>query len=164
MGAGKSSVGKIISRNLKMNFYDLDDEIEKRNGIAISEIFEKHGESYFRDIETETLKEIAQKSRQVVSTGGGIVLRDENWDVLNGNGITVYLRAPVDELWSRIKKDINNETLRPLLNVKNPLGKMKELLSERRALYEKAHIIIDADNVTPENVAEIVIEKLSYLN
>ncbi len=164
MGAGKSSVGKIISRNLKMNFYDLDDEIEKRNGIAISEIFEKHGESYFRDIETETLKEIAQKSRQVVSTGGGIVLRDENWDVLNGNGITVYLRAPVDELWSRIKKDINNETLRPLLNVKNPLGKMKELLSERRALYEKAHIIIDTDNVTPENVAEIVIEKLSYLN
>jgi len=164
MGAGKSSVGKIISRNLKMNFYDLDDEIEKRNGIAISEIFEKHGESDFRDIETETLKEIAQKSRQVVSTGGGIVLRDENWDVLNGNGITVYLRAPVDELWSRIKKDINNETLRPLLNVKNPLGKMKELLSERRALYEKAHIIIDTDNVTPENVAEIVIEKLSYLN
>lgn len=164
MGSGKTSVGRKISNILKLKFCDMDEEIEKNYGMTISEIFNKLGEDYFRGIETETLKRIAKEAGQVISTGGGVVLKEENWDVLNHNGITVYLKAPVDVLWSRIKSDTKNDSFRPLLQGNDRLGKMKELLSERTALYEKALIIIDTDNLTHENVAERVIEKLSLIN
>ncbi|MDA2919135.1 shikimate kinase [Desulfobacterota bacterium AH_259_B03_O07] len=164
MGSGKTRVGRIISNNLKLKFCDMDEEIEKNYGMTIAEIFQSHGEAYFRDIETETLKKIAEKAGQVISTGGGVVMKNENWVVLNKNGITIYLRASVDVLWSRIEQDSNNEKLRPLLQVEDPLGKMKELLSERTTLYEKALIIIDTDKLDPNNIAERVIKEISLIH
>ncbi len=156
MGAGKSTVGKIVSEYLKLEYYDLDDLIEVEAGMSISEIFEKYGEEYFRDVESKTLKNIAQLKYRVIATGGGVVLREVNWNVMNSNGVTIYLRAPIDKLWNRIKDDAS----RPLLMTDDPYGRMKELMSFRSSLYEKADIIIDTDNLAPEEIANEVISKL----
>ena len=159
MGAGKSAVGKIVSEYLKLEYYDLDDLIEVEVGMSISEIFEKYGEEDFRDIETKILKSLSQRDGQVVATGGGVILREVNWNFMKSNGITVYLKASIDKLWNRIKDDKS----RPLLKVDNPYNKMKELLSFRSPLYEKADIIIDIDNLTAEEVAKEVISSLKQL-
>ena len=159
MGAGKSTAGKIISEYLELDFYDLDDLIEIEVGMSTSEIFEKKGEEYFRDIETKMLKNIARRNGQVIATGGGVVLREINWKEMNSNGITIYLKASIDKLWNRIKDDKS----RPLLIRDDPYGRMKELMSLRSSLYEEADIVIDIDNLTPEEVAEEVISKLTPL-
>lgn len=156
MGAGKSTVGKIVSEYLRLEYHDLDDLIEVEVGMSISEIFEKYGEEYFRDVETKTLKNIAQLKFRVIATGGGVVLREINWKAMNSNGITIYLKASIDKLWNRIKDDKS----RPILKVDDPYNKMKALMSIRSLLYEKADIIIDTDNLAPEEIANEVISKL----
>jgi shikimate kinase len=156
MGAGKTSVGRILAKSLRMGFVDIDDRIEKELGMTISQIFSKRGEDYFRDAESKMLKTVSQKNGQVIATGGGIVLRDENWEIMKKNGVTVYLRASIEVLWARIKSN----TTRPLLQVEDPLKKAVELLSIRIPLYEKADLIIDSDNVSPHEVASDTTEKL----
>jgi len=157
MGAGKSSVGKKLAKRLQMEFCDLDEAIEKGLGVTISEIFSRQGEDLFRDTESGMLRSLAQKSGQVIATGGGVVLREDNWEAMRKEGITIYLRAPVEVLWSRIKED----TSRPLLQVEDPLKGARELLSKRISLYEKADLIVDTENVSPEDVAEEIIKKLA---
>jgi shikimate kinase len=159
MGAGKSSVGRILSDTLNLAYCDIDEEIEERYEMKIYEIFQKFGEDYFRDIETQALRDILNDTRRVIATGGGVVLREENWEIMERAGITVYLRASLDSLWSRIKDDADNVEFRPLLLVKDPLKRMSELLSARIQLYEKAAEIVDTDNLAPEEVAKRIIEK-----
>lgn len=155
MGAGKTTVGNILAKKLKLTFIDLDEVIEKERNLTIQEIFSRYGEDFFRDAETKALRSIADKDRYVVATGGGVVLRKENWQIMIANGITVYLRAPAEVLYNRVK----GNTSRPLLQVENPFEKVCEILSKRVPLYERADLIVDTENVSPEDVAEEIIKK-----
>ena len=155
MGAGKTTVGKILAKRLRLTFIDLDEVIEKELNLTILEIFSRYGEDFFRDAETKALRSIADKDRYVVATGGGVVLRKENWQIMIANGITVYLRAPAEVLWTRVR----NNTSRPLLQVENPFERLCELFTQRIPQYEKADLIVDTENVSPEDVAEEIIKK-----
>ena len=156
MGAGKTTVGKILAKRLKLTFIDLDEVIEKELNLTIQEIFSRYGEDFFRDAETKALRSIADKDRHVVAAGGGVVLRKENWQVMKAKGFTVYLRAPAEVLWSRVK----NNTSRPLLQVENPFERLCELFSQRIPQYEKADLIVDTENVSPEYLALEIAEKM----
>ena len=156
MGAGKTTVGKILAKRLKLNFIDLDEVIEKELNLTIQEIFSRYGEDFFRDAETKALRSIADKGKHVVAAGGGVVLRKENWKFMKANGFTVYLRAPAEVLWSRVK----NNTSRPLLQVDNPFERLCELFSQRIPQYEKADLIVDTENVSPEYLALEIAEKM----
>ena len=156
MGAGKTTVGKILSKKLGYDFVDMDTEIEITHESAISDIFKNHGEEYFRDIETQMLRDISTASNRVVSTGGGVVIRDENWQIMKDTGTTVYLKASIETLFNRVK----HRTTRPLLNVENPFETAKELFQNREPLYEKSDVIIDREGLEPERVAEAVIEQV----
>lgn len=156
MGAGKTTIGKFLSRKLNYNFVDLDLHIEKEQGISISEMFEKHGEKYFRDAETESLRKFSEKSNQIISTGGGIVIKDENWQIMRNRGVSVYLKSSIKTLFNRVK----HKSTRPLLNVENPFEKAKELFSSRESLYEKSDIIIDREGLEPGDVADAIVREL----
>lgn len=159
MGTGKTTVGKIISNKLNFIFLDIDELIEKTTGMKISEIFKKFGEKRFRDIETEMVKVVTKKRGQVISTGGGVVLREENLHHLKKSGIIFCLTASPNTIFERTKgcKD------RPLLQVNNPQDKIKELMNERRPFYEKADIIIDTEGLSASEVAERVIKEYERL-
>lgn len=159
MGTGKTTVGKIISNKLNFIFLDIDELIEKTTGMKISEIFKKFGENRFRDIETEMVKIVIKKRGQVISTGGGVVLREENLHNLKKSGIIFCLTASPNTIFERTKgcKD------RPLLQVDNPQDKIKKLMNERRPFYEKAGIIINTDGLTASEVADRMIKEYERL-
>jgi shikimate kinase len=150
MGAGKTSVGKMLARRLGKTFYDSDHEIERTTGVRIPVIFEIEGEAGFRARETRMLADLAAASDIVLATGGGAVLADENRKVLAAHGTVVYLRASPQELWQRTRHDRN----RPLLQTPNPLGKLTELFAQRDPLYrEIANIVIDTGNQSVSSLA-----------
>ncbi len=157
MGAGKTSVGRILAEKLRLEYCDLDELIEAECGKTISSIFSDHGEAFFRELESKTLRSVSQNGGQIVATGGGVVLRQSNWKIMKEEGITIYLKASPDVLWNRIK----NDTSRPLLQVEKPFEKVRELLSLRMPLYEKADIVIETENKSPENIADNIIGQLS---
>lgn len=159
MGTGKSTVGKIIAEKLKFSFIDMDEHIEKTTGMKISEIFSKFGESRFRDIETEMVKLIIKKRGVVISTGGGVVLRDENISNLKKSGIVFCLTASENTILERVKQCKD----RPLLQVNNPQEKIRELLRKRKPFYEKADFIVDTEELSAEEVAEKIIKKYERL-
>ncbi|ACI21496.1 MULTISPECIES: shikimate kinase [Thermodesulfovibrio] len=160
MGTGKTSVGKLVAKKLGFDFVDVDEVIEKATGMEISEIFSKFGESRFRDIEEEMIKLITPKKRQVIATGGGVVLRDENMKRLKKDGVIFCLRASENVIFERLKQTTN----RPLLQVENPEERIKELLQKRMPLYEKADFCIDTEGLTPEEVAEKIIKEYERLS
>ncbi|MEM3031233.1 MAG: shikimate kinase [Candidatus Micrarchaeia archaeon] len=153
MGTGKSSVGRLLARRLGMRFVDTDDVIEKETGVSISEIFAKHGEQKFRDIERDVVRRVALKDNLVISAGGGIVLRKENIDDLKRNGPVVCLSATPEEIWARVKKTSH----RPLLMVDDPLGRIRELLAAREPAYALADACVDTTGLTVAEVSERVI-------
>lgn len=140
MGAGKTSVGRMLARNLGKTFYDSDQVIEARTGVKISLIFELEGESGFRAREAAVLDELTSLRGIVLATGGGVVLREANRQVLRSRGTVVYLRAAVNELWNRTRHDRN----RPLLQTADPLTRLRELHAQRDPLYlEVADLTIE---------------------
>jgi len=150
MGTGKTAVGRELSRMLGMRLVELDEEIEKAEGMAIRDIFSRYGEGYFRDRETEMVKRFSREEGVVISTGGGVVLREENMAALRENGIIVCLWAEPETILART----GGSDERPLLNVDNPEKKIRELLDYRRPFYEKADIMIITDNKTPFEIAQ----------
>lgn len=156
MGTGKTEVGRILSQKLGYTLVDVDSEIEKEQKLTITEIFKQHGEPRFRDIESDIIKRLSEMENAVISTGGGAVLRQENMDNLRKKGIIVCLTASAETILKRT----SNDNSRPLLQVENPLQKIKELLEFRRPYYEKADIMIDTDGKTPIEVAEEIIEEV----
>lgn len=133
MGAGKTSVGKLLARHLDKTFYDSDQVIESRTGVKISVIFELEGEAGFRAREAAVIEEITALENVVLATGGGAVLGPRNRELLKTRGTVVYLRASVNELWSRTRHDRN----RPLLQTADPYGRLCELHAERDPLYRE---------------------------
>lgn len=131
MGAGKSTVGKLLARELGKTFIDCDREIEARSGASIPLIWEFEGETGFRRRESKALQELALRDNLVLATGGGVVLSEENRELLKSRGTVIYLRASVHELWLRTRHDKN----RPLLQGTDVRAKLKSLYVERDPLY-----------------------------
>ena len=157
MCTGKTSVGKKLAEKLNFDFLDTDDLIESKVGLKITEIFERYGEPYFRDIETQVVKEVSQKDKIVISTGGGVVLRKENMNNLRKNGVIVNLTAKPETIYERLNKQPG---IRPLLNKPNPLEEIKRLLEFREEYYKNCDFRIPTDNLS---VDEIVEEILNFL-
>ena len=161
MGAGKSTVGRILARRLSKRFVDTDHEIEKRNGVTIPVIFEIEGEEGFRRREQELLADLAQEQGLVLSTGGGIVLKSENREVLRNHGFVVYLNARPELLAERTKHDRS----RPLLNVEDPLTRLRELHAVRDPLYrEVAHAVVETGRGAPQQVVQAILAEISLID
>jgi shikimate kinase len=153
MGAGKTTVGKIIAKQLGKTFYDTDLVIEQRTGVKIPTIFEVEGEVGFRKRETAAIEELSQLENIVMATGGGAVIASENRELLKQNGYVIYLRANVHELWQRMRNDKH----RPLLQNVDVRAKLEELYHARNPLYtETASLIID----TGHQPVSAIIQKI----
>lgn len=157
MGTGKSVVGKQLARQLKMKFVSTDDIIEEREKKSIAEIFEKSGEPYFRKIEKEAVREVSNLDNFVIAAGGGVVLDDENMANLRKKGVIICLNAAPEKIYERTKLYKH----RPLLNVENPIEKIRQLLNLRAPFYAKADYQIDAAN---KSVKEVAAEIRRILN
>lgn len=157
MGAGKSTIGRLLAAELKVPFYDSDRVIEQRTGADIPWIFDVEGESGFRDRESAVLAELAEEPGAVIATGGGIILRPENAEVMHRGGRVCYLTASVEHLVERTAKDKK----RPLLQVDNPRQKIIELLEQRDPLYRAvADWVVVTDRRPPKVVARDIAERI----
>jgi len=159
MGSGKTTVGRLLAVRLGMKFIDLDDVIKDKLGMEITEIFSNYGEKYFRDVESQVVKEVfTGVDNSVIACGGGVVLRDDNVRIINQNSVVVYLRISPYEAYSRLLSCRD----RPLLNVSNRLEVINQLMRVREPLYLRtAHIVVDVDGRTPEDIVEEIIRTLS---
>jgi shikimate kinase/3-dehydroquinate synthase len=158
MGAGKTTVGRLLAHFLGKTFYDSDREIQKRTGVGIPVIFEIEGEEGFRKRETDMLAELAKMENIVLATGGGAVLSMENRRLLKQRGIVIYLRAAVEDLWRRTRQDQN----RPLLRAPDPRKKLTELYGQRDPLYrDTAHIIVEIGKRSARHLAQLLAQQLA---
>ena len=154
MGAGKSTIGRVLAFELNRQFRDTDRVIEDRTGADIPWIFDMEGEAGFRDRETAVLADLSTESNLVIATGGGIVLRPENRRMMKDSGYVCYLTASTDQLVERTSRDKK----RPLLQVENPRQKIIDLLEMRDPIYrESADFIINTDKRSPKMVAQEIV-------
>ncbi|MGH8617385.1 MAG: shikimate kinase AroK [Burkholderiales bacterium] len=157
MGAGKSSVGRMLAKRLDKAFVDCDHEIERRTGVGIPVIFDIEGEAGFRVREAALIEELTARDGIVLATGGGAVLDAHNRTLLAGRGCVVYLRAAVDELWRRTRHDRH----RPLLRTPDPRARLTELLTAREPLYQEvAHVTVDTGSQSLQALADRIVERL----
>ena len=157
-GAGKTTIGRTLAKRLNLTFADSDKELMARTGVSIATIFEIEGEAGFRVRESVTLAELVQRDGLVLATGGGTVLAPENRRLLKQNGTVIYLRATLDALWQRTRRDIN----RPLLQTEDPRATLENLLQTRDPFYrEVAHLIVDTGT---QSVARLTTDILARLN
>jgi len=157
MGAGKTSIGRLLARRLGKTFFDSDREIERATGVKIPVIFDIEGEAGFRARESRMIAELVQGGDIVLATGGGAILSAENRKLLSANGVVIYLRAAVPDLWNRTRHDRN----RPLLRTAEPLATLERLYAERDPLYrEIADIIVDTGEQSLGSLAHKLERKL----
>ncbi|MBP7654661.1 shikimate kinase [Candidatus Dependentiae bacterium] len=162
MGCGKTTVGKLLSKKMNFSFKDTDSLIEQSEKMTVSEIFSIKGEKYFRSLETEILYEISSSSEtsEVISTGGGIVLSSENFELMKKCGITIYLSSSPETILSRI-----NVKTRPLLKnlTENQLKeKINSMLKERSMKYNLCDKIVETDGLTAEQVSERIFNMIFF--
>lgn len=153
MGCGKTTVGCLLAKRLGFLFLDTDYLIEERSGLDIPRIFELFGEEYFRELETRILKKVASYRKLVLSTGGGLPMKDENWKLLKERFLTVFLEVPFDTLWKRIASDPG----RPLLRRYPRKDLLEQLYLERLSRYREADVIISAGGLTPQKIVEAIV-------
>lgn len=157
MGAGKTSVGRLLAKTFNKTFYDCDQEIERRTGVKIPVIFDIEGEEGFRAREATVLRELASLHDIVLATGGGGVLREENRRVLAQHGTVVYLRASLDDLYQRTRHDRK----RPLLQNGDSRAKLEQLFVQRDPLYQEiATLVVDTGNQSLRNLAHKLEQRL----
>jgi shikimate kinase len=160
MAAGKSTIGPILANTLGWNFFDLDKEIEKEEGLKVVEIFKQKGEEYFRGIETETLKRLSENEESIISLGGGAIASEENFKIIKSTGKIIYLKSSPEMAYKRLrfKKD------RPAFvfeNVEAPtkeqfLERINELLDSRKQYYERCDFIVDTDSQSVGKTVDII--------
>lgn len=158
MGCGKTTVGKYVAKCLEYTFIDTDEMIAEQQCRSINEIFADDGEAAFRVMETELLKQLIDTKRDhlVISTGGGMPVREENRQLLALLGRVVYLKASPETIYGRVKGD----TARPLLRCENPMKRIEEMLTVREPLYEAgAAVIVDVDGLKQAEAASEIIER-----
>jgi shikimate kinase len=156
MGSGKTKNGKKIARRLDYSFVDMDEYIEQKAGMTVKDIFREKGEAWFRRAETDAIKELASKENIVISTGGGVPCHGDNMDLLNENGLTVYLKLSPSSLFKKLKK---SKKERPLLDGKSDkkmLRTIKELLREREQYYNRADLIVEDHGDVPDRVVDAI--------
>ncbi len=157
MGSGKTEVGKKLAQRLGYTFIDTDNLIEEKAGKSISDIFMEDGEPYFRDIEALILEDLSGLEGHVISTGGGIVTREDNILNLKKTGLVIWLKASPETIFKRV----SSETHRPMLKVDDPLEQIKKLLSMREQFYSRADLSIDTDGLEVDEVVDIIIKKVA---
>ncbi|MBU2600297.1 shikimate kinase [bacterium] len=157
MGSGKSSIGRMLAERLGMFFIEMDEILEEEHHKTINDLFKKYGEAYFRRLEKELVKRISKRDSCVISTGGGVVLDEENVKLLRENGILISLMASEEVIYERVKDDKS----RPLLKTIDLPKKIKEILVHRKPSYEKAGYCIDTSDKSKEEVVEEII---NYIN
>ena len=156
-GSGKSTVGRHLARRLQLSFLDSDRVIEQQMGCSIHEYFEREGEERFRDVEEAVIGELTQNPKCVLSTGGGAVLRDANRQHLRQRGQVVYLNSAPDEIFRRLRHDVN----RPLLQVADPLKRLRDLYQVRDPLYrETAHFVIETGRPSVATLVNMIAMQL----
>jgi shikimate kinase len=157
MGAGKSTIGRTLAKELKLEFFDTDEVIEERTGADISWIFDIEGEEGFRTREQKVIDELTQKNNIVLATGGGVVTTSENRAALAGRGTVIYLRTSLEQQYERTKRD----TKRPLLQTADLGERLESLRKEREPYYEElADISFETDKHTVKAVANNIIKYL----
>lgn len=158
-GTGKTTVGQLLAKRIGWNFVDADVHLEAKCGKTIKEIFDSEGELSFRDSESATLREVSSRERCVIATGGGIVLREENRNLLGTSGFVVWLMADAKTLAERIQADSTTAARRPNLTV-GGLAEVEDLLRIREPLYhECADLEIDAAGTSPESIVETILKE-----
>lgn len=156
MAVGKSAVGRNLARRLHRRFVDLDRLIEKAEGRKVREIFAHQGEPYFRALEKQMLEQVLSVTGQVIATGGGVLLDDENLHLLRQNALLIGLTASTDELLSRVRKN----SKRPLLKGADVRGRIEELLQQRQSRYAQADLMIDTSGLTIDQVVGKIVYTL----
>ncbi|NIO06768.1 MAG: AAA family ATPase [Deltaproteobacteria bacterium] len=156
MAVGKSAVGRKLAKRLKRPFVDLDLAIERREGKPVAEIFALKGEAYFRQVEKETLREVLKLQEQVIATGGGAVMDEENLRLLKSRALLICLTASPERLLKRSGRKPN----RPLLEKPDRLKRIEELLGRRQQVYREAHISVDTDQLPVPRVVDEIIKAL----
>lgn len=157
MAVGKSAVGRTLARKLGRRFVDLDRMIEKSEGMRVQDIFSRKGESYFRQAERQALAEVLGQEEQVIATGGGVVIDEENLRLLRKRSFVVCLTAAPEVLLRRAGKSKQ----RPLLKGADRAQRIGELLAQRGKNYAQAHVAVDTSHLTVEQVVEKILERLN---
>ena len=161
MGAGKSSVGRCLNRRTSLALQDMDEIVAAKFGMSIAEVFAARGEKQFREAETEALRRIRTEEQTIIITGGGIVLRRENVEILTSQAVIVWLDADEETLFARAALEKN----RPLLQSRNRRKAFSQILAARRPLYAKiADIRVDTSALTAEESAVAILAKLRRMN
>ena len=159
MGAGKTAVGKALAASLDVPFLDSDTEIEAAANMTISEIFNRDGEAFFRDRETKVIDRLLDREPHcVLSTGGGVFLSERNRKLINEKGLSLWLKADLELLWSRVK----HKDTRPLLRTDNPKKTLNELYDARDPFYRQAHLMVQSQaDYSVEKMAKQVLNALT---
>ena len=155
MGAGKTTVGRLLARQAGFDFVDCDREIEARSGVPVATIFELEGEAGFRKREAALIDELTRRTRTVLATGGGAVLLEGNRDLLRERGLVIYLQASADEIARRT----SNDRTRPLLQTADPRARIAELLQQREPLYRQtAHLTFASPAANPRRLVGRILD------
>ena len=158
MGSGKTAIGKRVSFGTKLPFYDMDAEIVRKAGMTIPEIFEQYGEAFFRQLETEFLKEFRDEFC-IISTGGGVAMREENRQIMRNTGLVFYLNAPFKDIWRRISTDKN----RPIVQ-RSTRAELEQLYNQRAPQYLAAsHIRVETENRSLRDITSYIIFQINRL-
>lgn len=164
MGSGKSTIGQIMANKIGYGFVDIDKQVEELTKLSISDIFVLKGEKYFREIERKTLEKISRYDHYIVALGGGTILNPTNLKLIKSNGVLIYLKADVENLFNRLRKTYD----RPILLTKDGKNlnnielrkKIQEILQTREPYYQMSHYTIDTSN---KNLNDIVDETVNLL-
>jgi shikimate kinase len=152
MGTGKTAVGGRLARRLHCPFVDLDQEIEQQIGSSIAEIFAKHGEPHFRELEKVALTACIEQSPMVLSVGGGAMVDPDNVQLMKSKGWVIAFHASPEAIYQRLQKQPEGTASRPLLSEKDPLKTIKELMIERESAYAQAHWLLATEGLTVDEV------------
>ncbi len=156
MGCGKTTIGRKLAVRLGYRFVDTDYQIEKEQNNRVKEIFADHGEAYFRNLETDLLKRLIKVNNTVIATGGGILTTPENIEIIRKIGISIYLKACVDDIFERISRN----TKRPMLQTEDPRKTVVTLLEKRVCLYEQADHTINTSSFKMGHIVSQIIREL----
>jgi shikimate kinase len=155
MGAGKSSIGRIVAEQLGFELVDTDDLIETRTGKTIAQIFAQEGEAHFRELERSVVDQLCDARNLVISTGGGLPTQQANLDSLKTHALIVCLWTSAEKVWERVR----HQSHRPLLQTPDPQAKIRELLAARAPFYRQADVLLNTDNRSQRQVCQQVIQQ-----
>jgi shikimate kinase len=167
MTSGKSTIGPILANVLGLEFYDLDCQIEQREGRKVVRIFEESGESYFRKLESQVLNEIAALDNVVIALGGGTIVNPLNYEMMKKTGKVIYLKVSPETLYNRLKHKTDRPIFKDLVvkekNEQEFLERINELLEKRKDIYEKADLIIDTETTQFGRTIDRIAKKIIFL-